>query len=312
MPAGLDGLVSGEVFCMRLLSTRVLRVIVVGAAALVAGLLTPVGIDANHQWGSYRWPNSGTGITLTIRDNVDGDWDGHLTAAAQDWDDLGRQNGWPDALTLTIQDANGSGSDCEPTSLQVVVCNGSYGSTGWLGIAQIWVQGTQDIVQATTRLNDFYFRDDPSYAAYYGTDQWRQFVMCQEVGHDFGLDHQDENFYNPNLGSCMDYTANPADNQHPNQHDFEQLGSMYISSGSTGGGGKTKKPGGGGGGGGGGRGKGQAGEFPDGVPDVAQVRVPMDSPGQWGQLVRSNGRVALYDLDLGFGNHIFTFVVWAL
>ena len=27
----------------------------------------------------------------------------------------------------------------------------------------------------------------------------------QEIGHTFGLDHQDENFSNANLGSCMDY-----------------------------------------------------------------------------------------------------------
>ena len=48
-------------------------------------------------------------------------------------------------------------------------------------------------------------------------------VMCQEVGHDFGLDHQDENFNNPNLGTCMDYTNDPSTNQHPNAHDYEEL-----------------------------------------------------------------------------------------
>jgi hypothetical protein len=40
--------------------------------------------------------------------------------------------------------------------------------------------------------------------------------MCQEVGHTFGLDHQDENFNNTNLGTCMDYTNDPSTNQHPN------------------------------------------------------------------------------------------------
>jgi hypothetical protein len=161
------------------------------------------------------------------------------------------------------------------------------------------------IAQATTRVNDFYFN-----MAQYNTPEWRQFVMCQEVGHDYGLDHQDENFDNPNLGSCMDYTSDPGgfedplSNLEPNQHDFDQLASMYPTSGGGGGGG--------GGGGRGGRGRGGVpGNIPDEFPDVADQRVPMDSPGQWGQLVKSNGRVALYDLDLGFGNHIFTFVVWA-
>jgi hypothetical protein len=52
-------------------------------------------------------------------------------------------------------------------------------------------------------------------------------VTCQEVGHDFGLDHQDENFNNVNLGTCMDYTNNPSTNQHPNSHDYDELVIIY-------------------------------------------------------------------------------------
>jgi len=33
--------------------------------------------------------------------------------------------------------------------------------------------------------------------------------MCQELGHDFWLDRQDETFDTPNLGTCMDYTSDP-------------------------------------------------------------------------------------------------------
>ena len=52
-------------------------------------------------------------------------------------------------------------------------------------------------------------------------------VMRQEVGHVFGLAHQDEDFNNPNLGTCMDYTGDPESNQHPNQHDRDQLDTIY-------------------------------------------------------------------------------------
>ena len=61
--------------------------------------------------------------------------------------------------------------------------------------------------------------------------------MCQEVGHTFGLDHQDENFNNTNLGTCMDYTNDPSglagtngtlSNEHPNQHDYDQLATIYT------------------------------------------------------------------------------------
>jgi hypothetical protein len=55
-------------------------------------------------------------------------------------------------------------------------------------------------------------------------------VVCQEIGHTFGLDHQDENQTNANLGTCMDYTSNPLgppDNQHPNAHDYDELSLIY-------------------------------------------------------------------------------------
>jgi hypothetical protein len=51
-----------------------------------------------------------------------------------------------------------------------------------------------------------------------GTDdspEWRQMVNCQEIRHTFGLEHQDEDFYNANLNTCMDYTTDPRSNQHP-------------------------------------------------------------------------------------------------
>ena len=68
------------------------------------------------------------------------------------------------------------------------------------------------------KLNDTYFNTST-----YNTEAWRNLVSCQEVGHTFGLDHQDENFNNPNLGTCMDYTNDPSSNQHPNQHDYDHL-----------------------------------------------------------------------------------------
>jgi hypothetical protein len=54
--------------------------------------------------------------------------------------------------------------------------------------------------------------------------------VSREVGHTFGLDHQDVNFDNPNLGTCMDYTSNPDGppaNTHPNKHDYDELVTIY-------------------------------------------------------------------------------------
>lgn len=98
---------------------------------------------------------------------------------------------------------------CSATSGRVEVCNSTYGNTGWLGVASVWASGSH-ITQGTVKLNDTYFN-----TAQYNTTAWRNLVSCQEVGHTLGLDHQDENFDNANLGTCMDYTSNPGTNQHP-------------------------------------------------------------------------------------------------
>jgi hypothetical protein len=103
------------------------------------------------------------------------------------------------------------------------VCNAKYGNNGWLGIASIWISGSH-ITQGTVKMNDTYFN-----TATYNKPSWKQMVLCQEIGHTFGLDHQDENFNNQNLGTCMDYSNDPArddgqgNNLHPNAHDYNQL-----------------------------------------------------------------------------------------
>ena len=101
------------------------------------------------------------------------------------------------------------------------MCAKSYGSNGWLGLAQIWISGSH-ITQGTTKTNDTYFSTSA-----HNKPEWRNLVMCQEVGHTFGLGHQDEDFTNANLNTCMDYTNDPLSSQHPNAHHFEQLSIIY-------------------------------------------------------------------------------------
>jgi hypothetical protein len=111
--------------------------------------------------------------------------------------------------------------------------------------------------------------------------------MCQEVAHAFGLDHQDENFNNPNLGTCMDYTSNPKgplSNEHPNAHDYEQIELIYSH-----------------------------------LDSVTTIGNTIASKGnhseisEWGKSIRQdkNGKTSLYERDLGKGEKVFTFVIWA-
>jgi hypothetical protein len=267
------------------------RLIAGSVLLLGVAMLMPRGVTAHHQWGRYHWARATNPLTLDVGNNLGSGWGTYLSTALSDWNQS-------TVLDLTAVPGDSDPSSCPPTSGRIEVCNYNSGNTGWLGVAQIWTSGRSHIVQATARMNDFYFNQQQ-----YDTPAWRRLVVCQEVAHDFGLDHQDENFNNPNLGTCMDYTSDPdgpPSNEHPNQHDYDQLVSIYSHlDGSSGGGG-----------GGGGRGRG--GVPPEIFPLPPQAGgVLSDDPRDWGMLVRANGRLALFDRDLGNGNHVFTFVILA-
>jgi hypothetical protein len=191
--------------------------------ALVGAVIAGTA-NANHSWGGYHWARTSNPFTLKVGDNVSSAWDTYLSQARSDWSASS-------VLDLQIVAGGARPKNCRPTAGRIEVCNARYGNNGWLGIAQIWITGGSHITQATTKLNDTYF-DTPTY----NTPAWRRLVMCQEIAHDFGLDHQDENFNNPNLGSCMDYTSDPdgpPSNEHPNSHDFAQLQTIYSHTDST-------------------------------------------------------------------------------
>lgn len=234
---------------------------------------------ANHSWANYHWARTSNPLALNVGDNVSTAWDAYLAGAISDWN------------VSTVLDLNGvaggGGKNCRPTSGRIEVCNRKYGNNGWLGLAQIWASGDH-ITQATAKMNDTYFSTPD-----YNTPAWRRLVMCQEIAHDFGLDHQDENFNNPNLGTCMDYTSDPdgpPSNEHPNQHDYDQLLTIYthLDSFTT------------------------AGMTTNQMPPAAND-IDFEGPGQWGRKIRSTngGRTELFVLDFGHGNKVFTFVIWA-
>jgi hypothetical protein len=255
--------------------------------------------DANHAWGKYHWDRSTEDTEanpLILGNNFStSDWDGALSVASTDW------NG--SVLKNAVLQGN-SNSDCDPTNGQVELCNGEYGENGWLGIASIWATRgkSNHIVQGVVMVNDTYF-SMPSY----NSQSWRDFVVCQEVGHTFGLDHQDENFSNPNRGSCMDYTSDPdgsildqLDNRHPNDHDYEMMAEIYAHLNSTDDGGS-----------GSGNGKGNGnGKKPDGVG----VDIDLTDPTQWGQAIRQDalGRNSLFERTLPNGQVLVTHVIWTL
>jgi hypothetical protein len=249
------------------------RYTVMVVLVIFALALFPISVSANHSWGGYHWARTSNPFNLKVGDNVSSQWDGILNTTVSDWSKSA-------VLDLTKVVGLATNKRCRATSGRVEVCNGTYGNNGWLGIAQVWVSSSH-ITQGTTKVNDTYFN-----TATYNTTAWRNLVMCQEVGHTLGLDHQDENFDNANLGTCMDYTNNPGTNQHPNQHDYDELQTIYSHLDST-----TT-----------------VGQMP-----AEMANGDFSAQSSWGRLVASthNGQAALYERDFGQGHEIFTFVYWA-
>jgi hypothetical protein len=259
------------------------RSLVFAFALLAIVALTTVTF-ARHSWRKYHWARTSNPVTIKLGNNLNSSWSSYLTTASNEWSQSA-------VLDTSVVAGQSNPSTCAPTLGRVEVCNNNYGSTGWLGIASVWTNGFH-ITQGTVKNNDYYFNQ-----ARYNTPAWRRMVTCQEVGHTFGLDHQDENFGNTNLGTCMDYSNDPSGtagtngtlaNLSPNLHDYEQLATIYGHTDSS---------------------------------NTASQRIDpsANAPGregkdpQWGMLVRTTngGRTSLFENDLGGGRKIFTFVIWA-
>lgn len=273
------------------------RVALVAGAALAAS--SPALAD--HSWGNYHWAIDGQRLDLVVNSSVTDQWTPYLNEAVSDWEKsrklgFSSQNAANDPLSRQL---------CRPIQGQIRACNDSYGQRQWLGIATIWLSGGH-IVQGTTQLNDSYFE-----MPRYNTAAWRRAVTCQEIAHDFGLDHQDERFGNVNLGTCMDYSSNPAggvyngfdygpSNEHPNDHDYEQILTIYNHDD-----GYTSAIA-------------QAGtnfgvrEVGKAAPSPALSEPAGLSPAEWGRAIAYDpqGRPNVFQKDLGGGVRKLTHVVW--
>lgn len=239
----------------------------IAAFAAAAGLLaTPV--LASHSAG-HHWKRTATQIAPPVGDNVSAAWDPHLQAAVADWN-----------LSTVVQSPLVAGTSaprtCKPVAGTIQVCSATYGQTGWLALASIWLSGGH-VSQATVKLNDTYFA-----AAPYNTPSWRSAVLCRELGRVYGLAPRDQDLSTDATSSCMDYTSWPEGNEHPDQHDYDQLLAIYNH-----------------------------------VDAAASLPASQDAignaPAEWGRAIGRDGqgRANVFERDLGNGNKVVTRVSWA-
>jgi hypothetical protein len=160
-----------------------------------------------------KWKNDGNGLELELLNALDDTWQSTFALAIADWD-----FGNPDALTLGTEKITYE-FDCEAVPGKVKVCNGDYGETQWRGINQALLDGDGFIEASSAKMNEFYLK--------FAGEGTRQYTMCHEIGHSFGVPHTDENFDNADLGNCLDYTNNFDENKHPDETNYEFLTELY-------------------------------------------------------------------------------------
>lgn len=258
--------------------TKVSRTLVAVSAGVLAAA---VHISANHSWGGYHWARTTPQFTLKLGDNLtSADWKSHLSQTSSDWN-----SGNSPVLTAIV--SGQSNKRCSMVAGTTQVCNGSYGRNGWLGLASINITGGTHITQGSAKMNDTYFG-----TATYNNPNEREHVMCQEVAHTFGLDHQSTDGSSQN--SCMDYFSNTGANAgstlstKPNKHDFDELNIIYQHLDST-----------------------TTVAAMTAISASQDVDVD-DDPNSWGQLKRqsSNGRSSEYERFNRDGSMTVTHVFW--
>lgn len=261
------------------------RMLAVGAISAVA-LAAPV--VANHSWSNYHWERTANEISPPVVDFTTGEWrtSNRVEQAVNDWNQS-------DYINSSYSRGSGSNTACPIVAGEIHVCNDTYGDTGWVGIASISATRgrTTHIIGGVSKMNDTYYALPD-----YDNDVWRQLVMCQEIGHDYGLGHQNENFSTNVTDSCMEYQGEPNSlDKTPDQHDYDQLASIYAHSHGGGDDGGTGGPGGGKGG---------------GKPKKFDVG---NTPADWGTPIGrdAQGRPNLYKRSMASFD-VITHVTWAI
>ena len=203
---------------MTLLNQR--RPMVLAAALLALGLLVNVA-SATNSWNGYHWAHTTSPFTLKLGNNLSSAWQLRFSQASTDWNSPEVFGKSTPLLTAIVAGAS-SGRRCKMVAGTTQVCNSTYGNNGWLGLATIYITGGVHITQGSDKMNDTYFNTSK-----YNNDNEKQHVICQEVAHTFGLDHQSTDGSSQN--TCMDYFSNTGANAsstlstRPNVHDFDEL-----------------------------------------------------------------------------------------
>ncbi len=255
------------------MNSKLQNVKLIVLVAFFAFIILPINSYASHSWNNYHWARTANPFTLKVVDSNTPDWDDNRARAMTDWSN----STVLDMILDSADDSARTRKRCPMVSGKIRSCNAAYGYNGWLGLASINISGSH-ITQGSSKMNDSYLNNG-SY-----TETNKQHVMCQELGHDFGLGHTSEDGSDQN--TCMDY-SNDLGNPSPNQHDYDMIASIY--------------------------------QHLDTTTTIAlssfsgsSASEVTDEPNSWGRLVSqtANGRGSTYEREHFDGTRTATHVFW--
>ncbi len=170
-------------------------------AVVLAVALVPFGASpafANHKLGKLHWAaeTASTTVVPTLNDG----------AVAASWNPSGVRSDWAASDQIDFSSSSSSNAD-------IIATSGNVGATGYLGVATIYyAPRSGHITHVDIELNEFYSL----------TNDQKQSVYCQELGHGLGLAHLHSRKYSPSTSCMSDAFA-----LHPNFHDYAQLQLIY-------------------------------------------------------------------------------------
>ena len=182
--------------------TGLRRTLLIGVLAFGALLVGATIASADHSWNGYHWPDGNLSPTVVNESAPTDVFD--VPAAVQEWA----------ALATPIQPGMASGSTGD---VEVVM---KRMNARWLGVARIWVGDADHIQRGRVELNQLYLNS-------LTLDEWDH-VLCQELGHIWGLGHNPDGATGGTLDdTCMNGAEHLGDYTSPNSHDTDQLNLIY-------------------------------------------------------------------------------------